>query len=336
MSQIATTAPRTTLSWTNALAQALELEGVNSRALFEKVGVPYQTAADPASRIETSKASELYQLAVQATGNPAIGLRVALHLLPGSMHALGYSLYSSNTLHDFCKRLERYFRLVSDNVDHQLDGDNCLNIDLTNPHVCFEAVDFWTAYIVRTCRNIYRPDFSPLRIELIRQRPSSHVEDFDKFFKAPVVFSANRNAICFNKDDLFAPLLGANTELARRNDEVIIEHLARLDRADIVRQVEAKIVDLLPTGECSKERVASELNMSLRNLHSKLEQKSNSYQEIMEDLRSNLARQYVEQKNLPITEITYLLGFSDTSNFSRAFKRWTGQSPSDYRNNKPE
>ena len=319
------------------MAQALDMEGIDSRSLFEKAGIPYQSASDPTCRIETHKTTKLYQMALEATQNPAFGLKVASYMLPGSLHALGYSLYTSSTLHDVCRRLERYFRLVSDNAEHYLREDSdayCLEIKITNPDVCLETVDALTCYIVQTCRNIYRPNFSPLRIELRRPEPTTHCEDFERFFKAPISFSADNNAIYFDKNDMLAPLPIADSELARRNDEVVIEHLSRLDRSDIVRQVEAKIVGLLPTGDCSKERVASELNMSLTNLYNKLEQKQTSYQEILEQLRSNLARQYIEQKNMPISQITYLLGFSDTSNFSRAFRRWTGQSPSQYRNEK--
>ena len=107
--------------------------------------------------------------------------------------------------------------------------------------------------------------------------------------------------------------------------------LARLDRNDIVRQIEANIVELLPTGDCSRDMIASRLNMSPRSLLNKLEQRNTSYKEILENLRSTLAQQYIEQQDMPITEITFLLGFSDTSSFSRAFRRWTGKSPSDYR-----
>ena len=82
--------------------------------------------------------------------------------------------------------------------------------------------------------------------------------------------------------------------------------------------------------------IASLLNMSPRNMHGKLEQRDTSYQEILDDLRSQLAIQYIEQDSMSISQITYQLGFTDTSNFSRAFRRWTGHSPSEYRKAKAE
>ncbi len=336
MSSSDTQEPHMTQAWGNAMAQALEMEGLDSKSLFREAGVPYQFSADPACRIETRQASALYRLAVEITGNPAFGIKVAHYMQPLTLNALGYSIFASSTLFDFCKRLENYFRLVSDNASHRLvekSNGFHLEIAVSNTRVSLEAIDAWAAYIVQICRVIHRPDFSPLRVELVRPRPESHAEDFEKFFKSTLVYSAPRNTIVFRNEDIHERLPLANSDLARRNDEVVIEYLARLDKDDILRRVEAKIVMLLPTGECSKERVAAELGMSLSSLQKKLELKKINYQEILDELRSVLARQYMEQQKLPVGEIAYLLGFNDTSNFSRAFRRWTGQSPSDYRHN---
>ncbi len=322
------------LSWTNAVAYALEARGIKSRVLYEKAGIPYLSVAGRPDRIETGKISTLMRLAVEATRDPCFGLKLVPYLHAASFQALGYSLFSSSTLQDFCQRLIRFFRLVSQSALHHLQEEEDafkLTVEITNTYVSDEAVDTWVGTVVHYCRYIYRPDFAPLRVELIRPPPPSNAKEFERFFNAPVIFSAKENAIYFDKNDMIVPLPTASRELARRNDEIIIEHLARLDREDIVRQVEARIVELLPTGECSREKVASLLNMSWRSLLNKLEQKNTSYKEILENLRSTLAQQYIEQKNMQISEITFVLGFSDTSSFSRAFRRWTGKSPSDYR-----
>lgn len=313
---------------------ALEMQGINSVLLFKEADIPYQSTSDPSCRIEAHKIFKLMQLAVRETNNPNFGLVVARHFHPAHFHALGFSLYSSNSLYDFCLRLVRYFQLLSENAKHYLYEDKehfRLEIKRINPRASLESMDGWIGAIVHMCRNIYRPDFTPIKIELERPQPDSHAEDFEHFFRAPVIFSAPTNTLYITKTDMLAALPSGSSELARRNDEVVIEHLARLDREDIVRQVESKILELLPTGDCSKDRIASLLHISRRKLHNKLEQKNTSYQEILENLRSDLARQYIGQKNISIIEITYLLGFTDTSNFARAFRRWTGVSPSQYR-----
>jgi AraC-like DNA-binding protein len=326
--------PRTMLSWTNAIAQALEAQGVKSRPLFELADIPYPSTVDPADRIESKKVSTLFRLAVEETNDPAFGLKMMPYLHVANFQALGYALFSCSTLHEFCLRLVRFFKLISKGSQHQLEEEGevfKLTLEILSPAICDEVVDAWMGTIIQFCRSIYRPDFSPQRVEFTRPSPTSGAEKFGLFFNAPVTFSAHDNALYFNRLDMFAALPTASKELARRNDEVLIEHLARLDKGDIVRQIEANIVELLPTGECSRDKIASRLNMSPRSLLNKLEQKDTSYKEILEDLRSTLAQQYIAQRDMPITEITFLLGFSDTSSFSRAFRRWTGKSPSDFR-----
>ena len=326
--------PLTMLSWTNAIAQALEAQGVKSRPLFDRVNIPYPSTVDPTDRIESQKVSTLLQLAVTATGDPAFGLTLPPYLHVANFQALGFALFSSSTLHEFCLRLVRFFKLISDASQHRLEEKGevfKLTLEILSPAICDESVEAWIGTIVQFCRSIYRPDFSPQRVDLRRAAPSSGADKFGLFFNAPVNFCADDNALYFDREDMFFSLPTANKELGRRHDEVLIEHLARLDKGDIVRQIEANIVELLPTGECSRDKIASRLNMSPRSLLNKLEQKNTSYKEILEDLRSTLAQQYIEQKGMPITEITFLLGFSDTSSFSRAFRRWTGKAPSDFR-----
>ena len=326
--------PRTLLSWTTAIAHALEAQGVKSKALFEKADIPYPGASDATERVETRKVSALVRLAVEATADPCFGLQLVPYLHAANFQALGYSLFSSSNLHEFCLRLVRFFRLVSQSSQHVLeegkDGYK-LTLEITNPEVSDETTDAWIGTLVHFCRSIYRPDFAPQRVDLVRPQPEYQAEQFGKFFNAPVTFGARENALYFSKKDMFVPLPSANRELARLNDEVIIAQLARLDRNDVVRRVEASIIQLLPTGDCSREAVAKSLNLSPRTLLNRLEQRDTSYKEVLENLRSALAQQYMEQPDIPITEITFLLGFSDSSSFTRAFRRWTGQSPSDYR-----
>lgn len=331
--------PKTIFSWASAIALALESEGIDSQALFKKAGVDLVTSSEPSYRIETVKITEIFRLAVEATGITGFGLLAGKNFHPGSFHAFGYSLYASNNLNDFCQRIVRYFRLLSDNGIHTLTetkDDYVLDIEIINTVTCDETIEGWLMAIVQMCRHIFRPNFNPLKVQLVREKPEIGAELFEQSFKCPVEFSSKLNAIHFAKEYMFVQLPAASSELARVNDEIVIQHLARLDRSDIVRQVETKIIELLPTGECNKERIASLLNMSPRNMHGKLEQRDTSYQEILDDLRSQLAIQYIEQDSMSISQITYQLGFTDTSNFSRAFRRWTGHSPSEYRKAKAE
>jgi AraC-like DNA-binding protein len=125
--------------------------------------------------------------------------------------------------------------------------------------------------------------------------------------------------------------MGANPQLARLNDQVMIEYLAKLNKDDIVNRVAAVIVDMLPSGGVADEKVAETLGMSVRSLQRRLKEADTTFRTILDMTRRDLASTYVRDPDIELAEVAFLLGFSDQSAFSRAFKRWTGNPPSQVR-----
>jgi AraC-like DNA-binding protein len=127
--------------------------------------------------------------------------------------------------------------------------------------------------------------------------------------------------------DVDAPLPAGNAELARQNDEIVVRYLARLATARVSSRVQQALLEALPDGAPSKEAIARKVAMSPRNLQRHLAHEGTSFKTLLNDARVHLARNYIEEGRLSVTEIAFVLGFADTSTFSRAFKRWTGMSP---------
>ena len=123
------------------------------------------------------------------------------------------------------------------------------------------------------------------------------------------------------------PLTGASRELAEQNERIVVGYLAKLDRSDIRARVRALLLEQFPSGELTKESIAKKLHMSPRTLQLKLTRSNTTFQDVVNETRLALARGYIDNSAMSITEIAYLLGFSNTSNFSRAFRHWTGHSP---------
>ena len=145
-----------------------------------------------------------------------------------------------------------------------------------------------------------------------------------------MTFDAPHTSLIFRADALDVPLPGASRELAEQNERLVVGYLAKLDRSDIQSRVRAILLHHLPSGRLTKEDVARRMYMSPRTLQVKLLKSSTTFQDVVNETRRALACGYIENSAMSITEIAYLLGFSDTSNFSRAFRRWTGHSPSAY------
>ena len=111
----------------------------------------------------------------------------------------------------------------------------------------------------------------------------------------------------------------------------MIQYLDQMDRKDVVNRVRRHIIEELGSGTLTKQSVADKMHMSARNLQLKLAARDTTFQDTLDSTRQNLATGYMAQSHLAITEIAYLLGFSDASNFTRAFRRWFGISPREYR-----
>lgn len=325
--------PTTIGSYTVAIARALDASGVDSKRIFTAMGIPLAVSADPMSRLPAATMTRLYRACVDVTNNPYFGLTVAKHIHLTHLHALGYSLAASGTLMDFCRRLERYFRLVSQvakaNVS-QADEQVLMRFDHLL-ELSSETEDAFFGFLIRTMRLLYKQEFKPVRVEMCRPMPHEGADPYEALFRAPVLFGQASSLLVFDKADLVQVLSGSCPELAQVNDNIIISYLARLDKSDVITGVTQKIIEFLPDGDCTRDKVAGALFMSPTKLQLKLSQRGTNFQQLLDDTRKELACSYLSQASRPVTEITFLLGFSDTSNFTRAFKRWTGLSPTDFR-----
>ncbi len=126
------------------------------------------------------------------------------------------------------------------------------------------------------------------------------------------------------------PLPGDNIELVRANDAIVERYLDNLDPQRVATEVRKLLIDLLPTGHANQQIIASRLNRSVSTLQRHLSAAGTTFREIQDSTRRALAEEYVRDGKHSLSQIAYLLGFSDQSNFSRAFKRWSGGTPTEF------
>jgi len=322
-------------SWALLVAKALQAEGQDSESIFLRAGLDPGKLKDPDARYSVSGMCRLWRLSAQATADPYFGLKVASFWHPTTLNALGYSWMASDSLRDALERMARYGRLVTTVAAMELEEfeDHFtfrIHALLDRSAVPHEAIDAGLATFMNMCRLSYGEGFDPLRVETLRPRFDDPGR-YEEFFRAPIEYSAADNVLYFSKESLEASLPTANPRLARINDQVITEYLARFDKESTAIRVRAKLIDLMSAGNVTQQDVADSLHMSLRTLQRKLSEEKTSYKDILDETRRELANQYLRHGHLSVSEVTYLLGFSEPSNFARAFKRWTGQTPSEFR-----
>lgn len=319
--------------YTGPISLALESKGLASAPIFAQAGIVATKRNDPLDRLNSVQVASLFAACVEATGDPYFGLRVARYIHASNIHALGYALMASRTLWEFCQRLERYFAIVSQSVllhAERTEDRAILRFDRLT-QLCGETEDAFLAFMLRFMRLLLAKPLAPVRIDLMRQCPEPGYGPYYEAFGAVPTFGCPSGRVEFEIGLMDQRLAGSCPDLAQFNDRIANECLAKLVKSDIVARTRAVIVEQLSSGHCTRGHVARELGLSQTVLQQRLGDRGTGFHELIEETRCELALGYLKQPELSITEIAFLLGFTDASNFSRAFKRWTGVAPSRFR-----
>lgn len=316
------------LSTKEILWKIIATYGHDPHAVFARVGLTHDMLLDQGARIAHKTVDHLWTLATQVVKDPCFGLRAAEFWHPSHFNALGYAWLASCTLRQALNRMNRYIHILSQTTDVRLeDTPEGLVFTLSDSFEQPARMDLGMAIIVAMCRLNFGPNLKPVAVSFIHPEPSCG-EKYFAVFKCPVYFGAAQDELILKQDDVDKRLPGGNPHLAEINDQVMIRYLAELNQADIVHRTQATLIGLLPSGHISNEKLARALCMSVRSLQRKLQQARTTFRKVLDQTREDLAKQYIRDNNLDLTEIAFLLGFSEHSAFSRAFKRWTGQTPS--------
>lgn len=334
-----TTGPDVIGCWLTLFVSALEQHGIDGPKFLEQQGVDYEVASDPNYRLPVVIMAQLWHAAVAQTGDKTFGLQAGTLVKPTTFSALGVALWSCCTIRDHFNCLVRYMHVFTNAVDISLEevGDlivttSRLRLEGGRSPASDYAQDAVYAAMITLCRSHYRQDFSMVKLELTRARPDD-VAPYEKLFGCPVSFDNDLSRAWYRRADVDMPIPGCNREIANATEKLVQDYLARLDRQseDVQHQVQNVIAKLMPQGDANLERVADVLHMSSRTLHRKLELLHTSFRQEVDSVRHRMALEYMAGSDLSLGDIGFLLGFSSSSNFTRAFRRWTGRTPQEYR-----
>lgn len=312
----------------------IEGSGHDPRPLFRELGISPALISDPNARVSYAKVEAIWTWIGEQINDPCIGLKAQQYWHPSASGALGYAMLASSSLRTAIGRLQRYARVMTEAVQvltEEAGGEFALALGFNQGKQGIPVqADGVLALLVSICRLNYGARFNPAAVHFSHSEPVCSGE-FYAFFKCPVYFDMPDNRLLLPSAAMDERLPGANPQLAQLNDRIMIDYLARLDKNNVVARVKSAIIDQLPTGSVVDSGVAQSLHMNVRNLQRKLQQEGTSFKKILNQVREELALKYIKDSHLSLSEISFLLGFAETSSFSRAFKRWTGGSPTTYR-----
>ncbi len=328
--------PTTSCAWVRGISDTLEAAGLDARALFKEARIHQTAAPNMHARFPTERISQLWELAAIKSGDPAVGLVLPNHPMPNLFDAVGYAMMSSENLFCGIERLIRYLRIVSDAATVRLsasDGACCrivLELAGGGRPVPRQRFEFDLLALLNFLRWIGGQDLNPQALELAFPRPNNS-RPYEMAFQCALRFDAPANSLIFKRADLTVPLRTSTPALSQLHDTFASNLLASLDNVSMAHKVRAVIARLLPDGTPCRPDVAKALGVSERTLQRRLGEESISFHVLLDDSRRELAKDYLGNERLSLSEIAYLLGFADQSNFFRSCKRWFTAPPSELR-----
>ena len=178
------------------------------------------------------------------------------------------------------------------------------------------------------CREAYGPDLPLHEVQLTHPWQAC---GYEQYFGCPVRYESDRSGLTFPLEAMRRPLRTMNQEMARTSDRILSDFDRCLADTSITGRVRRAVLDALPSGKPSATSVAKGLALAPRTLQRKLQEEGTTFQEVSDAVRKDLAQQYVQSGEYDLGTVTYLTGFATLSAFSRAYKVWTGRTPSEDR-----
>ena len=321
--------PSTLSSWALLIARALAARGLDAEELFRRAGMPPERMRDPNARYPVASMQRLWSLATESSQDPCFGLDVGQLWHPTTFHAMGYTALASSTLREALNCVVRYSRVVTTGANVELSESGpevILTVSAPGAHLVPASYHAGAAALVILCSEVRGSKIDPLWMTF-GHAGTACAQRLQAFFHCPVSFGAAHTRMAFSRDELDAPLLTANRSLVRANEELLSNYLASFDSSDLMLRVRSKVSNLLPSGQIAQAALARSLNISLRSLQRQLKLEGVTFRQVVDETRRNLAEHYLKDSTLTLSEVAYLLGFTEASSFSRAFRRWTGRAP---------
>jgi AraC-like DNA-binding protein len=334
MEQVKPHFPPTAAGGVARLAVArLIADDVDPGPLLHATSIPLAQIADTRSRISAAGQVKLLTLASQALDDDLLGFRLAEHCDLRQAGLVYFVLTSSATFGDALARAGRYCSINNESIVIELLHGPELRIRHryvgVPRHKDRHHMEFWLTVLVRICQRFTDNAALPIRISFVHPRCAASSE-LEAFFGREISFGAEQDEIAFAR--------GVSSLLVRNADPYLNELLVhycemalsqRASAAGPLRtRVENAIVPLLPHGTARMDVVAKVLGLNRRTLGRHLAAEGVTFSNVLEEMRRELALQYLQDATLSASRIAWILGFQESSAFTHAFKRWTGQTPS--------
>lgn len=332
------------VAYLQGLLDYLARQGVDSGALLARVQLSPQLLTQRDQRIAASTYLELLGHGVQQSGDQQLGLHLGEAVRPGYYGVLGYLIMSCATLADALHRQARYAALVG-NLGQVDLADEPARAGL-EPQVAHS----WQPLLAQQQRQLSEEtlaawvtfghwisgrDIPPTEVRFQHAAPAD-VSEHQRIFRCPVLFDQADNALVFPKRLLALPLGQADAQVRLMLDAYAERLLSEIKQGhSVLDRARLELARQLPEAGADLRLIAARLALSPRTLQRRLREAGLSFNQLLDETRQQLVLHYLRDPALDLAEIAFLVGFSEPGSLARAFRRWTGESPGEYRRHLP-
>jgi AraC-like DNA-binding protein len=278
-----------------------------------------------------------WRLAATLTCDDALGIHLAESLPRGALDLIEYALRSSPSLGQGLDRLARYGRLLSDRVAARTHAKEesllFLVHDTATTPLHSARTEFALAVALKLARDSTGADIAPLSVSFAHPAPPN-IAEYRRFFQGPVQFAAGSSSMSLSASDALRPMREADPALdgiIRRRLENALGDRDRSSAGAMSAQVRRLLVERLGQTVLTLDAVATALAVGRRTLTRRLAEEGTSFRQILDEVRRDFARAFLQDRSLSIGDIAFFLQYSEPATFHRSFRRWTGQTPSAFR-----
>jgi len=305
--------------------------------IFAREGISLSDFARPETRIRHRVAMELLEAAIASTGDARLGLRAAENVEPGDLDTLEFAARSCATLREAVRCIGRYMSLMHGALESELVEDAsraAWELQTTDNVAQLGPANDFALAVAYTFVRRYTGKRGVLKEVHLRHAVATSASEYERVFEgATIRLGMPRNALVFKSGVLDAPMLYANPGLQaafEAHASALVERLRR--KESVAGRVRQLIMKQLSTGDVSMPSLARKLAMSVATLRRRLIEEGTSQSEILDDVRCELAEEYLADRSLTMGDIALLLGFSHVTAFYKAFRRWSnGVTPAEFR-----
>lgn len=318
-------------SWVKMCLGSFEKEGMPTAELCKKANLPEKALDYPL--LAASAANALFKAAVDTSNNPLLGINAGRNVSPTTFYALGYAAIASKNLLSGFQLIASYSFGITDITRLFLreEGDRiAFGFDKAPAGMHFHSVgsDAALCMVARICRQLQEGPAVIREVTMARPRPDQW-QPYEHYFKAPVRWDSQEFCIYFDRNYFLRPNMHADAHLAEENKKLAAEYFGRLlGNSRYTHTVRRYINQSLAEKDLTLAQIAVALNLSERTLQRQLSLEGSCFRDLVDEVKKEAAQRFLQSTHLNVSQVAYALGFNDSGNFTRAFKRWFGYAPS--------